>query len=747
MMNKKIKLIIIIELLIIIIFGLFAVTYDGNEQQVDVSVKDLRSDYVVFADGGWQIGEEVMDGTKEVLLLRGPDVPMDKGDYTITISYQCENDQRAEIYAGKYEENFIKAGNIRLDNCFQMISYDFRFTEAVDEFEIKIYYDGNGYFAVSDVSIQENNNGLLRGLGVIIAAFILANLILLYYISSEKIKRYMLHMTLITALTSLPLFYIGVDEGAHDLIFHLTRIEAVLKELQLRNFPVRISSAWLGGYGYPASIYYGDILLYIPAIIRMFGFSINTAYKIFVVLINLFTSVISEVCFRNIFKKEKYSFILAMVYSLASYRQLCMYVRAAVGEYCALMFLPLIALAVYRIYTDENNTWKENLINATILAIGMSGTILVHVLSAEMVFFALLLICIVLLKKTILRKTIRTYLLAVLETVLISAFFLVPFLDYYLNVPVKINDVVNDKTASAIQEYGANIGEFFAFFSNPYGGSETAHISPGPVLMIVFIVAVIICINRKATKQIKILTVLSGVMLIISTNAFPWNNLTHDYKLFGLLSQIQFPFRFLGIAIILLTLLLGFIIVQVDLEAQFKMQKQTFINVCLIISVCAAFMFVSHYADRASRVMYYDTAELDSHDIMNEEYLRSHTDYESFDGKVYSEDTLYVDVISRIGCNMDVKCKTGAKQGYMILPILNYKGYTITDNIGNQYEISDSENNLISFILPADFDGTIYLRFDEPWYWTMSLAISVISIVLLFGLGVGEGVKRKKKIM
>lgn len=221
----------------------------------------------------------------------------------------------------------------------------------------------------------------------------------------------MFSLVAVVILVSLPLFAVLGVYG-HDLQFHLMRIEGIACDLEGGNILSKISPVWMDGYGYPVSVYYGDLLLYVPAILRIGGFPIATAYKMYLFLINFGTAVISYICFRKIFGKRNTALLLSLAYTTASYRIVDLYTRAAVGEYSAMMFFPVIALAVYRIYTQDVREWKLYRKNALTLAIGMTGVIGTHILSTEM---------------------------AVLETVVLNLYFLIPFLDYFINVNVRIN--------------------------------------------------------------------------------------------------------------------------------------------------------------------------------------------------------------------------------------------------------------------------------------------------------------------
>lgn len=726
-MKKQLKKLLIAEFLLTVVSLVLLFFSGGNAQnRLDIPLDQWYSNYAELKEGQWQIsGDNDLSGS--VTFLHGPVAEVEKGDYTATICYEAEEDQSCQPYVYKTNKGYVKSSPVILDKNANILSFDFQITEDIDNFELTFWYNGKGDFSVSGISIDRNQNALKRSVVYLLLLLMMINFGFYYKWSSPEKRRYLLAMLGIWFVSSIPVFYTGLD--GHDLKFHLTRIEGIATELSYRHFPVRISSVWMAEHGYPVSIYYGDVLLYIPALFRLFGFTIDQVYKAFVLILNAGGVLIAEKCFGKMFQKRSTSLLLTLVYMTASYRLVDVYIRTAVGEYCALIFLPMLALAVKRIYTEEqNDTWKKNLKNATILAVGMTGILTAHTLSAEMAALALGLVVIAFLKRKGLFTVIRTYVMAVIETLLFSAGFLVPFLDYYVNVPVEITDTVTGEAARTIQEKGANIGDFFAFFSNPFGDWYTALFNPGLVLMLALAAGITLWAMKKAGKEIKVLTVLSGLMLFMATNVFPWNSLAHDLKLFDLLAQVQFPWRYVGLAIIFLTVLLGFLVETIEIEAYLKVSRQAVIAVCAVISVGMTFLFTGYYADCLERNVYYDTANIGTWAVMGEEYLRSGTHIENLDGKLHIDDgTEYAEFLTRKGCDLDVSCKTGAEEGTVIFPVLNYKGYQVTDDQGNSYEISDSEENLICVTLPAGFEGTLFVRFEEPVSWTASFAVSVIA--------------------
>ena len=742
-MKKQVKGLLIVQFLIVAVYLAFVfLSGTSASGRLEIPLDQWYSNYAEYRENEWFIPAD-NDLNRTVTFLHGPVVEVEKGDYTATICYEADADQSCQPYVYKTNKGYVKSSPYILDKNANIVSFDFQITEDIDNFELTFWYNGEGAFTVSGISIDRNNNDLKRSIVWLGLILLLVNLVFYYRISNDDRKRYLLAMAGIWFVSSIPVFYTGLD--GHDLVFHLTRIDGIARELSYGNFPARISSVWMAEHGYPVSIFYGDVLLYIPAVLRLFGFTIDQAYKGFVLIMNAAGVVIAQRCFERIFKKRNLSLMLTLVYATASYRLVDVYIRTAVGEYCSLVFLPLLALAAYNIYSEgKNDTIKKNLVNATILAAGMSGILTAHTLSAEMAAFALLLVCIAYWKKTFTLKAIRTYVIAVVETLVLCAGYLVPFVDYYLNVPVQITDTVNGEAARTIQEKGANIGDFFAFFSDPFGDWYTALFNPGLVLMLALAAGIAFWGMKKASKEIKVMTMLSGVMLFMATNVFPWNALAHDFKIFDLLAQVQFPWRYVGIAIIFLTMLLGFVLEKADVSDYLKVSRSTVIGICAVISVGMTFLFTGYYADNLERNVYYDTANMGTWGVMGEEYLRSGTHIENLDGKIHIDGGMeYAESLTRTGCEMDVACKTGTEDGIVILPVINYKGYQVTDDAGNQYEITDSEEDLIMVMLPAGFEGTIYLRFAEPAYWTIAFGVSAAMTAALCGLCGFQVIKKR----
>ena len=103
----------------------------------------------------------------------------------------------------------------------------------------------------------------------------------------------------------------------HDLNFHLMRIEGLKDGLLSGAFPVKIQPTWCNNNGYAVGIFYGDLFLYIPAMFRILGVPSNTAYKLYLFLINILTVIISYISFKKLSKDKLIGVLGCALYTLS----------------------------------------------------------------------------------------------------------------------------------------------------------------------------------------------------------------------------------------------------------------------------------------------------------------------------------------------------------------------------------------------------------------------------------------------
>lgn len=748
---KKFRWLIAVEILVLIIMGIMLIIRWRLSQSIDVSIADWKSDYVAYDNiNGWYIDEGLLQTDKTINLVYGPLISLKRGTYRIQMDYHCDYDQHCLAYS-ENDSFHLKSGRAKLSRNYDHLSYDFEVKEEVRDFEFLVEYDGKGYLQINHIVITPSPFGLMRSICTVFCLFVCLDLCLLWSDKIKNDKNTLLALLGIIILTSLPLFTDGIFAG-DDIGFHMMRIIGISKEIRMGNIPVRVSSAWMDGYGYPVSIYYGDLLLYIPAVMSLVGFSITAVYKFYIFMINVGTAFITYSCMNTICKIKRAALLACLAYCTASYRMVNIYVRAAVGEYSAMMFMPIVAAAVYKIYTGNVSNVKEYRKNALLLAIGMSGLIGTHILSTEMVVVMMVLVCVSLFKLTFRKETVRVYLLAILETCALSAYFIVPFLDYTINVPSKVGVIVA-RGGADIQRWGITISEYFSFFRHIRHGynditSQRMLLTPGIILTVTLIAAIILWVNNRGNAIMKLLVVYACLTIIISLNIFPWDYLASHFWIGNLLAQIQFPWRYISILMVILTIILGCLLMHISADKAKLTQVGKVIVIAGVIMTC---YFTSEYMDEDTFISPYCNAELSSYSIGLGEYLRGGTDgsftsrgiFSTLSADVLSERMQEVSIVSRRGSSMLIRCVASDEEGWIWLPVFNYKGYHVTDDNGNEYQIQDNVYKQIEVSVPTGFDGYFHVEYREPWYWRLAEAISLLSVL---GLCIAEGAAVRRKV-
>lgn len=276
----------------------------------------------------------------------------------------------------------------RVDNAFVLCNYIGETGQPVEK--IELYRTSEGWRMLAFIL-------LLAETAVNLLIWLREKLLCGAFSTEHGIVAGILTLSILLAYLPYCTDYMGL--GA-DGAFHLLRIEG-LKETLLHGgqFPVRVQEYWLYGHGYAVSSFYGDLFLVFPALLRLIGFSLMDAYKIFVLAVLAGTAVIAYRSFYRCTGNRYGALLGSVLYELAPYHIYNIYNRNAVGEYLGMMFLPMVICGFYRIYTQDEK--KQDYVGAKMsLIVGLSGILQSHILTCEMTAVALVLAALVMWRKT-----------------------------------------------------------------------------------------------------------------------------------------------------------------------------------------------------------------------------------------------------------------------------------------------------------------------------------------------------------
>ena len=539
-------------------------------------------------------------------------------------------------------------------------------------------------------------------------------------------RRDTLCVILIALFASMPLLFGGVYEG-HDLFFHLNRIEGIAAGLREGQFPVRIHSSTLLGYGYAAPQFYPEFFLYLPAVMRNLGVSLAACVRVFEMLINLAAASVCYISARKLFDSRRIALGASALYTLCNYRIANLYIRTTLGESLAMIFFPLLIWATYEVLVRDEKKWP-------LMTLAMTGIFLSHLLStlfAAGLCAAAALLC----AKRLIRepRRILACVKAAALTALCSAVFLVPFLD-------SIGGLISTSVAITASEHVLRLGAYFVGFPGqtndlPYEALDFAYtvgVVPGLAMMLgcaILLVRLYAHGEEMQTAQDRLCRVLlafGALLLLGATEIFPWAwacNLPTPYSTFFM--QIQYPWRLVGVAAPMLSLAAawGFM----------REEKHRTAGLCAVIMLCAVF------AGYSMQVIVQDVPMLKKESfcdtrIEQYEYTFPGTEKGALEpGNViaYQAPEYAVRNYEKRGTKMSFALDVPKGLSMLELPLLYYPGYRVTDN-GNECRTMLGTNNVIRVLsIQEGMDRQIEVYFDEPAAWTAAVYVSAVGFALL----------------
>lgn len=716
----------------------FKVTFDGEELTYTAGLYQPQ-----FMGGGWYIDSTfgAVEGA-----VSSPEVDIGPGTYTVIIRYAAQDDgQTYSVSADSADYRIITGMEKRKLRCeVEEETFHIWLDRQAKGYTVHVNYNGSGYLVIQSISFMQTDAYFRMRLitGLVLGSFVLlwfAGQQMGYFQKWGKGKRGLYTGIVVTAfIASIPLFSNYLMNG-HDLPFHLLRIEGIAEGLRAGQIPVRIQPGWFDGYGYASSIFYGELFLYFPAILRLIGFPLQTAYKIFVMLVNFATCACAVYAFYHICQNRYAALTGGILYTLTPYRLGNIYIRAAVGEYTAMTFLPFLAAGLYGLLKQESDLKKSEK-SVGFLVIAFTGILQSHLITCEMAGIFTVLICLLFIGRIIRKNRWRHLLTSAGIAILINLWFLIPFVDYSISGRFQ---VVEPGGAPHIQTYGVFLGQLFDFFPNGSGSAYTVYerfkheniqmpLTVGIVLIGLLIGNMIYRFVLEKSTNIwgGLCTGLACLALWMSTAYFPWDALGDLSGIPGMLVRnLQFGWRFLSIASVLLAVLACLFLTELWADCRMKLV----LPVCTCIGILLGGWMVSTIMHDGSWGLYRYRSEIQQDYITSLEYVPKGTDRTGFqDTKPSAEESIVLQEYENKNGLILLECEnTDLEQSHTILlPVLYYEGYLGTSANG-EVSIESGENNRISVTVAPGFQGTIQVKFHEPLGWRIASVLSLLSGVCI----------------
>ena len=700
---------------------------------------------------------------EEISIMKGISLPV--GVYEVELVYDTDTNMKNVCYMadGTVFNGGLLTNGENLHANLGRTSFAMWLFEGTTSMELIVAYGGEGKLVTGDLFLYETDSLWTMLLTIIWGITLLVVAVLTFRCYDRQIgvdkekKTVLLGLLVIILAASLPYLQRGGIGGA-DWIYHLHRIEGVRDGIVSGQFPVRLEPEWLFGHGYANAVFYCNTLLYIPAFFRLVGFTVITSYNLYCICLNIATAFIAYYCFKNIFNSRYIGLLCSGLYTLSVFRIYKLVITCAVGEASAVTFMPLVLYGLYRAFTEdaESKTYKTVWIP---IAAGYAGLIQTHVLSCEITAFLTIIVCLVCLKKVFVKETFLQLAKGALAALLMSFWYLVPFLDYYLNENMHIRHV----SGRTIQERGLYIPQLFLQWwtkggnalvvaekgmvsSDPMGGSLLL----GGALLLFFILWFAGVWKQEKNRVVvlgKTAGLLAAVLMVMSLNIFPWDKLQKmNGMAASLISSIQFPNRFLGWGTVFLVTVTGCLL---WFFGKNKHKWYYYLCViCVIAGICTSNIYLLDHTCRDSNyITLYNEEGMGFGYISGAEYVVEGTDFLHMDYAVpVSSDNVEITHYEKEYLHVWMNCLNGSnREGYVDLPMLHYTGYRAYGMAsGQEYQTMKGNNNVVRVLIPAGTKETIEVKFVSPIHWRLSEAITYVWWVVICVLLIKNFRNRRK---
>jgi hypothetical protein len=329
---------------------------------------------------------------------------------------------------------------------------------------------------------------------------------------------------------------------------YVARIYEMDKALKDGQFPVR----WVPDfrYGEPLFNFYAPLPYYMGSVVHTLGFSFLETTKILYGLGFLLSGLTMFLLAKEVFGKWG-GIISSVFYIYAPYHSVDVYVRGALSESWALIFFPLIFLFALKL------SKVKSINNLFGLALSLAGLFFTHNIMTILFTPFFLLFCLFLLFQTRDKGLVKYLFGGIVLGFGLGASFLLPaFFEKDL--------VQSSKLITGYFDFRGHFVEirqfaqvFWGYGASLFGNEDGMSFQVGVVHLAGLVLSVIALFIKKIRVKKVIPLVLFLSLEFMLSLFMQHNKSTPIWLLFPILAFTQFPWRFLGVSIFLLSFAVG----------------------------------------------------------------------------------------------------------------------------------------------------------------------------------------------
>ncbi len=545
------------------------------------------------------------------------------------------------------------------------------------------------------------------GAWILSGAFLIFSCLWLTFARKRKNREEWLQIATLAAAVlavSVPYLRQGIMIG-HDAPFHLARFENLKNALAGGQVPARVGGFIFRGYGAATSVFYPDVFLIPFALMRLFGASLDCAYKTLLISVHAASCATMYFSANRITDDKSIACCSAILYTTAVYRLSNFYIRAALGESLALVFLPLFFCNLWEVFEGEGD--------GRLLAASASCIFLSHYLSALLCAVLSAPVCLLKARTLIRKGRWKSILSAMGMALLLCAFQMVPLLTLSRQ-GIDTGDLLKYRSTDFIN----GLGDVFRFrvhgalgFFLPVAASMAWFALPAGAGSIA----------PKGGNAFFGALVLAGVCILLTSWRFPWEAasvLTHGFS-----EYVQFPWRLLGFSTVFLSFLGGWGV------SRLAGKK----HACLVALLAAMLFALPLIKTGLVKAIDLRIGEGAQSMTPSSEYMLIGAGREmTRDQEPHGTAGVGIHGFRKKGTRINAAV-FAENDGEISLPLFAFDGYEACLD-GKRMKTGRDADSRLTVLLPAGTDGMLTVWYRGKWYWRIFEGVSLAAWLYLLVL-------------
>ncbi len=531
---------------------------------------------------------------------------------------------------------------------------------------------------------------------------------------------------------SIPLNQIQIRE-THDGALHFLRVLGTIDTLKIGKFPPLINQYYCNASGYAINLFYPPIVTYIPLLIKLFTPTYSMALKIYGAICIILSGITMYQFTYQLTKKRGIALFAAIFYLIAPYKLANVYKRFAIGEFTAMVFMPLVFLGLTNLFEADKKKHYY-------IAIGTIGLMLSHTVTTLYTAIFCVIYILFHLKQLKNQEIIKKCFINGIFILLVSMLFWLPLLEATLLADYAImDDSIIATNADYVAEHTILFSQLFKDIGEENG---TTFLLGIPTILAILLTPFMLKKVDIKYKDFYLLSIIFGLFSIFMISKFfPWRIMPN------ILCKLQYPWRMEGFFNFFSSFVCG---VNLFLLLQ-QLKRKDILKICLILIIVIVAVYNSldimsqFYAKDKEKDKKYETYILEnkqiSHFHINRDYMPlkaiklQNTYVKEREDKTYVlEGSTKILDENKINLKDEMKLKKVQEGTLLEFPYYYYPGYKITlvvNGIEKEIKTIESEHGYLACCLDEEIEeGALTVEYVGTTITYVSYAISAISFVV-----------------